>query len=79
MKSTKSIRFVYVEFFANKFIEIKNNAINALLVAAGHNMRLILNALAFWLAWIMSVTAKAAKTAKMDTLKPLNQYQISMA
>ena len=42
-------------------------------------MRLILNALAFWLAWIMSVTAKAAKTAKMDTLKPLNQYQISMA
>jgi len=32
-----------------------------------------------WLAWIMSVTAKAAKTAKMDTLKPLNQCQISMA
>ena len=50
------------------------DAINALLAAAGHNMRLILNALAFWLAWIMDVITNSLKTAKTDTLQPLNQY-----
>ena len=39
------------------------DAINALLAAAGHNLRLALNALAFWLAWILaSLSAPAAKT-----------------
>jgi IS5 family transposase len=55
------------------------DAINALLVAAGHNMRLILNALAFWLAWIVNAIIGATKMAKMDTLRPLSRYQISMA
>jgi IS5 family transposase len=55
------------------------DAINALLVAAGHNMRLILNALAFWLAWIMSVTEKTVKIVKTDTLQQINRGQVSMA
>ena len=55
------------------------DAINALLVAAGHNMRPILNALAFWLAWIMSVTEKTVKIVKTDTLQQINKGQISMA
>lgn len=55
------------------------DAINALLVAAGHNMRLILNALAFWLAWIMCVTEKTVKIVKTDTLQQMNRGQISMA
>lgn len=39
------------------------DAINALLAAAGHNLRLALNALAFWLAWILaSLSEAAAKT-----------------
>ncbi|WP_170827049.1 transposase, partial [Magnetovibrio blakemorei] len=55
------------------------DAINALLVAAGHNMRLILNALAFWLAWIMSVTEKTVKIVKTDTSRLMIRYQTSMA
>ncbi len=55
------------------------DAINALLAAAGHNMRLILNALALWLAWIVRAAAKAVKMAIMDTFQPLNRHQISMA
>ena len=55
------------------------DAINALLAAAGHNMRLILNALAFWLACIMSATTNSVKMAKTDTLRLLNRYHISMA
>ncbi len=43
------------------------DAINALLAAAGHNMRLILNALALWLAWIINAAIKAAKTVKNNT------------
>lgn len=37
------------------------DAINALLTAAGHNLRLILNALAFWLVWLLAATAKSVK------------------
>jgi len=37
------------------------DTINALLAAAGHNMRLILNALAFWLAWIIMAATNRSK------------------
>ena len=55
------------------------DAINALLAAAGHNLRLILNALALLLAWIINQTNKPPKTAKTDTSSPLHRQQISMA
>lgn len=40
------------------------DAINALLVAAGHNLRLILTVLALWLAWCLQ--ALQPETAKSD-------------
>jgi IS5 family transposase len=55
------------------------DAINALLVAAGHNMRLILNAFALWLAWIMGATEKTVEMAKTNTSQPMNGHKISMA
>ena len=55
------------------------DAMNALLAAAGHNMRLIVNALAILLAWIMNATNKAAKTAKTDTFPTMDRYGISTA
>ena len=39
------------------------DAINALLVAAGHNLRLVLAALALWLAFLMAAIAKAIANA----------------
>lgn len=55
------------------------DAMNALLAAAGHNMRLIVNALAILLAWIVSATNKAAKMAKTDTFPTTGRYGISTA
>ena len=55
------------------------DAMNALLAAAGHNMRLIVNALAILLAWIVSATNKAAKMAKTDTFPTTSRYGISTA
>lgn len=55
------------------------DAINALLAAAGHNMRLILNALAFLLAWILCAARQPEEIAKSDTLLDLHHGKISMA
>jgi IS5 family transposase len=55
------------------------DAINALLAGAGHNMRLILNALAFLLAWIMNVAIKAAETVKSNTWMSPTRPERSMA
>ena len=55
------------------------DAINALLAAAGHNMRLILNALAILLAWIMVAAMSVAKTVKINTCTSLSRHQRSMA
>ena len=54
------------------------DAINALLAAAGHNMRLILNALAIWLAWIMAMAMRQEKTANPNTPTTLFANQTSM-
>ena len=54
------------------------DAINALLAAAGHNVRLILNALAFWLAWILCEARQPEEIAKSDTLLDLHHGKISM-
>ena len=39
------------------------DAINALLAAAGHNLRLVLTALALWLAFLLAAIAKAIAKA----------------
>ena len=51
------------------------DAANALLVAAGHNLRLILAVLALWLAWCLQ--AFQPKTAKSDTSFRLTECGIS--
>ena len=51
------------------------DAVNALLAAAGHNLRLILNALALLLAWFL--TAATRQTAKPDTSRSLQGLAIS--
>ena len=55
------------------------DAINALLAAAGHNMRLILNALAILLAWIMAAAMRTAKTVKNNTCMHPARPERSMA
>jgi IS5 family transposase len=57
----------------------KGHAINALLAAACHNMRLILNALAFLLAWILCAVRQTEETAKIDASPISDRYQISIA
>ncbi|TIP81763.1 MAG: hypothetical protein E5X60_34435, partial [Mesorhizobium sp.] len=51
------------------------DAINALLVAAGQNLRLILTVLALWLAWCLQ--ALQPKTAKSDAATRLHAFGIS--
>lgn len=51
------------------------DAINALLVAAGQNLRLILRVLALWLAWCLQ--ALQPKTAKSDASTRLPRFAIS--
>ena len=55
------------------------DAVNALLAAAGHNMRLILNTLALWLAWIMNATIQTAEAAKSNTSTNRTGHATSMA
>jgi len=52
------------------------DAINALLAAAGHNLRLILNALIFLLLWLGTITPKTVKT---NIVPLLRTYKTSMA
>lgn len=52
------------------------DAINALLAAAGHNLRLVLNALALWLAFLMAAIARGI--AKTNTSTRLLQTQPAM-
>ena len=52
------------------------DAVNALLAAAGHNLRLILNALALWLAWILVLRTFIAET---DTSRTSTTLANSMA
>ena len=51
------------------------DAVNVLLAAAGHNLRLRLNVLALWLAWIMAITDE---TEKRNTGTVLPRIQKSM-
>ncbi len=53
------------------------DAVNALLAAAGHNLRLILNALALWLAWIW--TRLLTDIAKSNTSSAINSPTTSTA
>lgn len=53
------------------------DAVNALLAAAGHNLRLILNALALWLAWILA--ARQIPIAETDTSRHSTPLERSMA
>ena len=53
------------------------DAVNALLAAAGHNLRLILNALALWLAWILA--ARQTPIAETDTSRHSMPLEKSMA
>lgn len=55
------------------------DVINALLAAPDHNMCLILNALALWLAWIMTMTLRADKMANSNTSTNVFALRISMA
>lgn len=56
------------------------DAANALLVAAAHNLRLILRAIALWCAYILAATAAAAiKLAKSDTSYRSQRFANSMA
>lgn len=56
------------------------DAANALLVAAAHNMRLILRAIAFWRAYILAaLIAAAIKPAKSDTSNRSQRFANSMA
>ncbi|WP_144862134.1 IS5 family transposase [Mesorhizobium sp. J18] len=53
------------------------DATNALLVAAAHNLRLILAVLALWLAWLLQ--SLMPKMAKSDTAARLPRREMSMA
>ena len=53
------------------------DATNALLVAAAHNLRLILAVLALWLAWLLQ--SRMPKMAKSDTAARLPRREMSMA
>ena len=56
------------------------DAANALLVAAAHNLRLILRAIAIWLAYILAaIAATAIKLAKSDTSHRSQRFANSMA
>jgi IS5 family transposase len=46
------------------------DAINALLAAAGHNLRLVLTALAFWLAFLLAAIANANTSARLLAAEP---------
>ena len=59
----------------NRLLGQDGDAINALLAAAGHNLRLILNALAFLFARFL--LAIANRPAKTDVPPPLHQNAIS--
>ena len=54
------------------------DAMNALLAAAGHNMRLILNAIAFWLVRVVNAVIRTTKTAKPNTSQRLQRFEIAM-
>ena len=54
------------------------DAMNALLAAAGHNMRLILNAIAFWLVRVVNAVIRTTKTAKPNTSPRLQRFEIAM-
>ena len=54
------------------------DAVNALLAAAGHNMRLILNALAFWLVWTLNGLNQARKTENLKAFLIQKQHKILM-
>ena len=58
---------------------LSGHAGDALLAGAGHNLRLILNALAVLLAWILCPARQSGEMAKPDTLTIPNRYQISIA
>jgi IS5 family transposase len=52
----------------NHLLGHDGDAANATLVAAAHNLRLILKAIAFWCAYILAAIRNAkAKSAKKDT------------
>ena len=51
------------------------DAMNALLAAAGHNMRLILNAIAFWLVRVVNAVIRITKTAKPNTSQRLQRFE----
>ncbi|MEF2553326.1 IS5/IS1182 family transposase, partial [Aurantimonas sp. A2-1-M11] len=53
------------------------DAINALLVAAAHNLRLVLTVLALWFVWFLQ--ASQPKTAKPHTSKRLSGCVASTA
>jgi hypothetical protein len=53
------------------------DAINALLAAAGHNLRLVLSAMALWLAFLLAAMATA--TAKSNTSSSRFHPKASMA
>jgi hypothetical protein len=53
------------------------DAINALLAAAGQNLRLVLSALALWLAFLLAAMATA--TGKSDTSSSPCRPKASMA
>ena len=54
------------------------DAVNALLAAAGHNMRLILNALAFWLVWTLNGLNQARKTEDLKPFLIQKQHKMLM-
>ena len=60
----------------NRLLGHAGDAVNALLAAAGHNLRLILNALALLLAWFRTVVT--GQTAKPDTSRSLHGLAISI-
>lgn len=56
------------------------DAANALLVAAAHNLRLILRVIAFWRAYILTaLIAAAIKPANSDTSNRSQRFANSMA
>ena len=57
--------------------DVRTRSPNALLVAAAHNLRLILAVLALWLAWLMQ--SLMPTMAKSETAARLSRREMSMA
>jgi hypothetical protein len=55
------------------------DVINALLSSVGHNLHLILNALAVLLACTLQAARQSGEMAKPDTSQDSNRYQLSIA